>query len=148
MKFIRVWTCARGHQRVYKVDNDKPFCPLCDEKMSKADINALPALNSKAEVEVEMMEVEDPNTPVVEVYNDRITEPATKLIPKPEWKGERGFPGGKKYKEAKKAKKPLFDEDTQTFKRGRGRPTRAEAEAQGKVQKWGRPKKNDKTGAK
>jgi len=145
MKFTRVWTCGRGHNRVYKVDDSKPKCPICDEFMRKADINALPALNSKAEVEVEMIEVEDPDAPAVDVYDDRITEPttATKLVPKPEWRGERGYPGKQKYKKVKKGMK--FDEKTQTLKPGRGRFPKEEDQEQAK--KSGRPKKNDKVGA-
>jgi len=104
MRFTRIWTCANGHNRVYKVDNDKPFCPICDTAMKKADVNALPALNSKSEVEIEMMEVEDTDSsPPAEVYDERITKPATKLIPKPEWKGVGGYPGQSKYKK----KQPL-----------------------------------------
>jgi len=123
------------------VDNGKPFCPICDTAMKKAGADAVPALTSKAEVEVEVMEIEDvDSSPPTEVYDERITKPATRLVVKPEWKGVGGYPGQSKYK-----KKQPFRRKDQTIKKGRGRPTRAEAAAKGEFDPdWGKYQKKTK----
>ena len=56
MKFLRVWTCSRTHDRIYiKSEELKPLCPICGGLMSKARGDGLPALlaqTQKIDVEV------------------------------------------------------------------------------------------------
>lgn len=60
MKFLRVWTCSRTHDRIYiKSEELKPLCPVCSGLMSKARGDGLPALLAqKREIEVEVFDEE------------------------------------------------------------------------------------------
>lgn len=67
MKFLRVWTCSRTHEKIFiKSEERKPLCPICSGFMSKARGDGIPALLAqKREIEVEVFD--DDETDVEEI---------------------------------------------------------------------------------
>lgn len=64
MKFLRVWTCSRTHDRIYiKSEELKPLCPVCGGLMSKARGDGLPALLAQTQkIDVEVFDNEEIDT--------------------------------------------------------------------------------------